>query len=394
MSTTIVVTDGEQRAALATVRALGQAGYQVIVTSTTGRSLAGASRHAVAEYATPDSLTHPTDFVDRLVQLESTLHPEILIPITEASLLAVLAAPGQITACIPFADLRAIRSVLDKELVSKVAPDHGIEVPRQRVVRSLDDVAGLQREGLAFPVVLKPARSIAGPQSRQAKVSVSYAADWLSLQASLEQLPPEVFPVLLQQRITGPGTGIFVFLADGEVLAQFAHRRLREKPPSGGVSVYRESIVADPALVDRSVALLRSLGFTGVAMVEYKSDERTGQAYLMEVNGRFWGSLQLAIDAGVNFPVLLVSRALGKPIAPVTTYRAGVRSRWWWGDVDQLLIRLRRSDEANNLPPGAPTRWQALGRFLHVWRPGDRNEVLRVSDLRPFLRETVTWFRR
>lgn len=230
--------------------------------------------------------------MDRLAQLEMTLHAEILIPIMEASLLAVLAAPGQITACVPFADLSAIRRVL---------------------------------------------------------------------------------PVLLQQRIEGPGTGIFVLLAGGDVLAQFAHRRLREKPPSGGVSVSRESIVADQALVDRSVALLRSLEFNGVAMVEYKSDVRTGQAYLMEVNGRFWGSLRLAVDAGVNFPVLLVAWALRNPMIPVTIYRARVRSRWWWWDVDQLLIRLRRSDDANDLPPGAPTRWQTLGQFLQLWRPGDRN---------------------
>ena len=37
-------------------------------------------------------------------------------------------------------------------------------------------------------------------------------------------------------------------------------------------------------------------------MVEFKHDERDGVPKLMEINGRFWGSLQLAIDAGVDFP--------------------------------------------------------------------------------------------
>ena len=68
------------------------------------------------------------------------------------------------------------------------------------------------------------------------------------------------------------------------------------------MSVYRESVAADPDLVRRSRALLDAFGWCGVAMVEYKLDERTGTPYLMEVNGRFWGSLQLAIDAGVDFP--------------------------------------------------------------------------------------------
>ena len=82
--------------------------------------------------------------------------------------------------------------------------------------------------------------------------------------------------------------------------AVFAHRRLREKPPSGGVSVYRESVAPDPSLVARAAALLAGLGWRGVAMVEMKTDARTGTPYLMEVNGRFWGSLQLAVDAGVD----------------------------------------------------------------------------------------------
>ena len=66
-------------------------------------------------------------------------------------------------------------------------------------------------------------------------------------------------------------------------------------------------------------------------MVEYKRDSATGQPYLMEVNGRFWGSLQLAIDSGVDFPRILVACALGEHGQQMPSYRVGVRSRWWWG---------------------------------------------------------------
>src|SRR5678815_1154177 len=101
---------------------------------------------------------------------------------------------------------------------------------------------------------------------------------------------------------------------------RFAHRRIREKPPSGGVSVLSESVAADPETVRKSLALLSALDWNGTAMVEYKQDRVTGQRYLMEINGRFWGSLQLAIDAGVDFPALLVAAALGEHPAPVTQY--------------------------------------------------------------------------
>jgi hypothetical protein len=155
--------------------------------------------------------------------------------------------------------------------------------------------------------------------------------------------------------------------------------------------VYRESIAADPGLVARSRSLLERCGWDGIAMIEYKVDAATGEPYLMEINGRFWGSLQLAIDAGVDFPALLVALALGERPAPVTSYRIGIRSRWWWGDVDSLLLRLRRSASELALPPGTPGRGRYLLDFLKLWRPGDRSEILRVDDPKPFFHETHEW---
>lgn len=102
----------------------------------------------------------------------------------------------------------------------------------------------------------------------------------------------------------------------------------------------------------------------------------------------------MAVDAGVDFPALLVAAALGEGPEPIHSYNTGVRSRWWWGDVDQLLSRWRRTSEELALPPNASSRWRALRDFLHLWRPGDRSEVLRLSDPRPFLRESADWLRR
>jgi predicted ATP-grasp superfamily ATP-dependent carboligase len=119
-------------------------------------------------------------------------------------------------------------------------------------------------------------------------------------------------------------------------------------------------------------------------MLEYKQDVRTGRTVLMEVNGRFWGSLQLAIDAGVDFPYLNYQLALGQPLDLPHAYRTGVRSRWWLGDVDHLLARLQGG--ASNLPEDAPSRWQAVLAFLTPGRSG-RAEVMRRDDLRPGLRE-------
>jgi predicted ATP-grasp superfamily ATP-dependent carboligase len=314
------------------------------------------------------------------------------MPIAEPALLALLGARDTLGAVLlPFPDLETFRRISDKALVLEQAGKLGIAVPRQT---SLDDAADPAAATLTFPVALKPARSVGEQNGRRVKVGVRYAADEASLRRVLAQLEPASFPLLAQHRVGGPGIGVFLLRWNGEILAAFAHRRIREKPPSGGVSVYRESTTLDPALLDSSRRLLEAFDWSGVAMIEYKLDSATRTPYLMEINGRFWGSLQLAIDAGVDFPTLLLDAALGVRHPPVLTWTLGVRSRWWWGDVDQLLARLRHSAARLDLAPGEPGRLGALARFLLLWRPGDRNEILRLDDPRPFLRETAAWFRR
>jgi predicted ATP-grasp superfamily ATP-dependent carboligase len=394
MSRRVLVTDGGERAALAVVRSLAAAGHTVRVCSPRRRSLAGASRGCVAEDAVPDPLAAPDAYAAAVRALCARDGIEALLPIAEASALALLEPdarpPGVV---IPFPPADVFRAACDKPRVIRAAAEAGIAVPRQRVVERPEARMEIGPADVAFPVVLKPSRSVVEADGGRGRTRVVHAADWVRLQAGLADLPRAAYPVLVQERVNGPGTGIFLLTWDGRVRAAFAHRRLREKPPSGGVSVYRESVAPDPSLVSRAAALLAGLGWQGVAMVEMKTDASTGTPYLMEVNGRFWGSLQLAIDAGVNFPRLLLDAAFGAPAAPPPPWRPGVRSRWEWGEVDHLLARLRRSPQELDLPPDAPGHGRALLDFLAI-RRGDRREVFRWRDPAPALRETLDWMAR
>jgi predicted ATP-grasp superfamily ATP-dependent carboligase len=388
----VLVTDGEQRAALAAVRSLGRAGYRVSVCSSRGRSIAGASRYCRAEAKVADPLTNPLAFLADVTALARAWKVDVLVPVSEAALLTILPARESFGGTqIPFADADTFRRVSDKELVLRTAPRFGIGVPEQWTVTCPEALASTPPETLAFPLVIKPSRSIGERDGHRAKLEVRYAADQRQLEAQLARIDAAAYPLLLQRRLHGPGVGVFLLLWDGRTVAVFSHRRIREKPPSGGVSVYRESIPADPSLVQRSRALLEHFDWRGVAMVEYKLDERSGVPYLMEINGRFWGSLQLAIDAGVDFPALLLSAAAGQRPEPVLQYRTGLRSRWWWGDVDHLLARLRARSEFDPSADGGG-KLRAVRDFF-LWRPGDRNEILHLDDPRPFLRETIEWFK-
>jgi predicted ATP-grasp superfamily ATP-dependent carboligase len=384
---TVVLTDGDQRSTLAASRSLVRAGHTVHVVAPRAYSLAGVSRGVREHVMAVDAFADPDAFGGSVAALATGLGAQVLIPMTDASTTAILGHGEQLPReCrVPFPSLEAFLRASDKAAILPMAQAAGFAVPVSTVLRSREEATRVRLDGLA-PGVLKPHRSVveAGRALRRLAV-VPYATIEEAL-ALLGGLPDNAFPVVVQQRVNGPGVGYFALRWGGVVRASFAHRRLREVPPSGGVSVYREAIALPAALADAGNRLLTALDWEGVAMVECKHDPVTGRYHVIEINPRFWGSLQLAIDAGVDFPALLVACVQGQTPAPVPRYRVGLRCRWGWGDVDYLYLRAKlRSPQESAL--GAFCR--ALGEVIS-WSPGrDRGEILRWRDPRPFAVETL-----
>jgi len=388
----VLVTDGSERAALAIVRSLGRRGYSVEVAHTETSSLAGSSRYAAAEHVVPQALESPCAFAEAILSLCATRSIDLLIPVTDPSLSALLPVRDRLTGTrLPFPAEASYRRASDKRQLLDRATALGIRVPRTMVL----DECPRNLDGLDLPPapwVCKPFGSVVGEGRTRRRVGVRHAASSSDLLKALGEYPEEAFPVLVQEFVEGQGEGVFLLLWEGQRIASFSHRRLREKPPTGGVSVYRESRCPDPELVDLATTLLNSDPWNGVAMVEFRRSPTDGTPYLMEVNGRFWGSLQLAIDAGVDFPWLMAGLAFRDRVEPDPPWKEGIRSRWLLGDLDHLLIRMKRSYSASELPTGSPSnRALALLHFLRPWWPGDRFEVLRASDPAPWLHELRLW---
>jgi predicted ATP-grasp superfamily ATP-dependent carboligase len=277
--------------------------------------------------------------------------------------------------------------VTDKARLLDYARRCGVPVPRTRVV---DGTAQLKDviDSVSFPAVVKPIRSRISTDRGWVLGSAHYAHSRDELEhlfATVGYLSSS--PSLIQERIVGRGVGMFALFDRGELVAEFSHRRLREKPPAGGASVLSESVDVDPRLREYAVRMLGPIGWHGVAMMEYKQDRRTGEFVLMEVNGRFWGSLELAVAAGVDFPFMTFQLARGIRPDRAPEYQAGVKNRWLLGDLDHMLLRLLRSAEALDLPGGAPSTLHTLGDFLRVVQPKLHYEVISATDWRPFLRE-------
>ena len=376
-----LITDGNQRAALAAARSLVGAGYTVAVAAERPWSLAGVSRGVRRLRLSTDSLADPEGFAHEIGELAGQLGARVLLPVTDASVDAVLAGARHVpsSTVLPFPSLETFRQASDKAAMLDYARAAGLAVPETVLLEEPDaELPGAD----SFPAVLKPHRSVVSSPGRREHLDVRFVSTPSECREALRALPAAAFPVLLQQRVRGSGEGLFVLRWNGRVIAEFAHRRLREKPPQGGVSVFRESIALERDLADAGRRLLEALNWQGVAMIECKRDAATGRHVLMEVNGRLWGSLQLAIDAGVDFPRLLVACALGQRVAPVTAYRVGGRSRWFWGDVDHLYLQLKNGG-------GARGKLKAVREFLRINPRRNREEIWRWRDPAPFLFESL-----
>lgn len=388
----VLITDGDSRTALACVRSLVAAGHEPWVIGPGRRTLAGVSRGARSEVVTASPLEQPAAYAAAIARIVRQRRIDVLLPVSDGAVEALLPnrhlLPPDVRLPMPTHD--AFRAATDKAGTLERARRAGFAVPESREVAS---AAALEAalDGMRYPAILKPHRSVVTDEAgRRRKLDVEFVPDEAALRAVVAALPPAAFPVMLQERIRGAGEGIFALRWDGRMVATFAHRRLREKPPAGGISVLRESIAPPPALAAAAEALLADLDWQGVAMIECKRDERTGAHHFIEVNGRLWGSLQLAIDAGIDFPALLVACALDEPVMRPPRYEVGVRTRWFWGDVDHLYARMRRPAHRLHLDAPYPSRWQVLREFV---TDGFTSlaEIERASDPAPALLE---WSRR
>ncbi len=383
----VLVLDASQRSALAVTRSLGKQGIPVVTSEETEKTLAGHSRYSVQHVTYPSPRLYPEDFIRALSDLVKAHRIKILLPMTELTAMLLLQQQHRFSgAILPFPDMNTVNSLSDKCTLMRSAEKLGIPVPRTWYC---DNPAALpfNAEELPYPVVLKPGKSWLEQNGEWLRAGVRFADNSTSLNDIIANEPGfQSHPFMVQGYVLGEGQGVFALYDRGNAISFFAHRRLREKPPSGGVSVLSESITVDPVLGAHARALLDGAGWHGIAMVEFKVAD-DGTPYLMEINTRFWGSLQLAIDAGVDFPWLLYQLACSDRPDPVNSYKVGIRLRWLLGDLDNLYLTLR--DESYSFR----TKLGALGHFITPSPFRTRHEVNRWSDPGPAWYEVKQYLR-
>ncbi|MGB5660033.1 MAG: ATP-grasp domain-containing protein [Thermoanaerobaculia bacterium] len=363
----------DDRKTLGVARALSRAGALVTVGGDRHQGRAFFSKHVEARIEYPHPGADPDGFVEALQQCLKESPHDVVIPTSDYTTLALsrfeerlseysrILAPGMESATL----------VRDKLELLSLAERIGLEVPATRCPAQDDDLGPIVRD-LGVPVVVKPRRGMGGIGVRLAKTPEA-------LGRCLENrfaVADEVFDLsslLVQEWVPGEVHDVCALFNRGEPRATLTQRRLAMYPESGGPGIFNET-TDEPELKERAILLLRELGWHGPAQVEFKIDRRDDSVKLIEVNGRFWGTLDLATAAGIDFPGMAAKMAIHGDIESVTDYRVGLQFRW---PVPYALLHALESRRS----------WSSLWRFL---RPSHEiRSDLWLTDPLPWLAESA-----
>ena len=382
----VLVLDGQTNQALACVRSLGRAGHKVYLASHYRWPLARWSRFVSGHHRLAGETL--AAFAE-LRRIAAEWGVGVVLPLTERACLLCNSerdawkAAGMTLGC---ATEDMLSLAFDKARTIEVAHRAGVNVPRTIVPASVADVR-TAAESLTFPCIVK-ARS-----SHVWNGSTFISDPGPRFVARPEQLEAVVLGAkqgatwpLIQEVVGGVGKGAFALFDRGAPVAWFGHERLRDVRPTGAGSSLRRSIALDARVRDPAERLLRAMRWHGPAMVEFR-DDGVNDPWLMEVNGRFWGSLQLAVAAGVDFPRLWVDLLNGRSVTPVESYREGVTVRWVWGDVKRILTIAR--GRPRGYTGAYPTLRGGLAEVLGRQPEGTRSEMWDPADPWPALGEWV-----
>jgi predicted ATP-grasp superfamily ATP-dependent carboligase len=333
----VLVTDGEDRAALAACRALARAGHTVTVAAGRRFAPAHASRACTRGLIVPQSLAAEA-FVQAVAEALRAGSYDALLATTDASLLALSRFRQRLPDCklgLPSKDAVA-RSLSKPALVAEasavgLAVAESIECADER--RALTSAAAF-----GFPVVVKPTMSIVvgrtGPRREAARV----VGDRSQLEAAVAALGA---PVVIQRYYESASVLSLGGVASPQGFSAVVAARWRRRwPPVDGAASFAETVTPPVCVVERAEALVARLGWEGIFELELL-DLGRGEFAPIDFNPRPFGWMTLAVRAGANLPAIWLEPLCGSARAPVIG-RSGVRYRWEEGDLRHLLWQLRR----------------------------------------------------
>jgi predicted ATP-grasp superfamily ATP-dependent carboligase len=361
----VLVLGANLRQGLTAMRSLGRGGLRVGAADRTLEGLvpAFASRWCQVGLGLPDVITDEEAFTNALIAVLEDCPTVVVLPVDDSYLHVLNRNRADIErrTILALPPAPALSLLDNKSETLALATSLGIPVPEGIIVEDVSDADAASRL-VGFPAVVKPSDSWPDLPIEQrgdsARLFCHAARDSAELVSAVSDMLASGGIPIVQPWLPGAREAVSVFVVSGKVYAMFAQIAYRMLPPLGGSSIYRESIPPPEDIADAAEALALAAGLEGYAEVEFRRDA-SGRAVLMEVNPRLSASVEIAVRAGVDFPLMSVRHAARQPLPPSRGYRAGMRMRWLGGDLQWLCRSI-----TDRRAPDVPGFWSGLGELV------------------------------
>jgi predicted ATP-grasp superfamily ATP-dependent carboligase len=331
--------------ALSVARSLGRAGVRVYALNTPDAYVRSS------RYCRPIQVTAGNDDINTwgafLLGPESaSFHGSVLLACSDAEL-EFLAHHREALAAryrLDLASPEAHRCVLNKLSTYRKAEAAQLALPRYWAPRTRDEVEPL-RETLPYPLVVKPLYSHVYRKQFTQKLVIAH--DFEAVQKAVGSARMAGLDVMLVEMVPGPDARLcsyYTYLDEsGMPLFHFSKRVIRRSPPVFGGGSYH---ITDwiPEVKELGLRFFQAVGLRGLGNVEFKLDERDGRLKLIECNARFTEANCLVMASGLDLPLLVYNRLVGRPLPPLATYRKGVRL-WYPVEDFRACVQLRRQGQ-------------------------------------------------
>jgi predicted ATP-grasp superfamily ATP-dependent carboligase len=319
--------------------------------------------------------------VDQLGSTLKRMNADVVLPLDDASVWLCDAVSSGFDVPVAGPTGNHARLASDKRLQIKAAVDAGFRVPATQEVQFSEEALQLGQ----FPVVLKPALAVREVGGRLRKGRMYVCADRGELKRAVGEWG-ESEPMLLQPLLPGTGEGLFGLAGPKGVQNWSAHRRIRMMNPQGsGSSACRSMPITDQP-VECGERMLKIANWSGMFMIELLRDT-SNQNWFMELNGRSWGSMALALRMGLEYPAWTVMQTLDPSFSPpATTPREPIVCRHLGREIVHVLMVLRGNESAALRPSNS--RLKTLYEVCRLSRR-DRWYNYRPGSKLLFLEDTI-----
>lgn len=364
----LLLAHTRDRGAVTAARALRRAGWRVGAgSSRPGAGLLGASRAVDRTVLVPRPTGDQGVFVEGVRRAAREGGYAVVIGSGDDWMAALSHHRDRLGVTVAHPPARVVTAAMDKLVLSDLAVQAGLDAP----VTSAPTPG--ECPDVALPVVVKNRWHWSPEQSRTHRIETTICSTRTQLVEHLRAFGgPEDQPVL-QEPVEGHLAAVIGVMHSGKLLGRVQQVSPRLFPTPAGASARAVTVPVDPDLAARCEELLRCLGWVGLVELQFLVDV-AGTHRLIDLNGRFFGSLALSERARPGLVEAGLRAVSGGPVPELGDGRAGVRYQWLAGD----LRRARQERRGGAARDVAGSLWWATRSRHSLAALGDPGPVLHL----------------